>query len=640
MKPLHSLLVRICTATILGLCVLLSAHSAPERMAAQADVDKLQDQVHALDKDVGVFSAKLDAQDKRIQDIQSITASQANHIGMVANHTTTLGNWIAWVGALITLTVFIGGLISFRFKDKAIEEAKKAAKFEAEEWFENHSKELQNEIAELRKETSQAIAKIHEHEAGVGNKARDAEKRIEDMTPKVFNKSKASELPQEDRAVLNTTNEALKQKPEAEFTAEDYFARGLAEYANERFESALTAFEQSLEHLSQAEPAIKQVMFLFAKGVTLGALNRPDDEIAVYNLIDQRYSADTATTIREKVAKTLVNKGVALRKLNRSDDAIAVFDLIDQRYSADTATTIRKQVANALFNKGITLGTLNRPDDEIAVYDLIDQRYSAHTSTTIREKVATALFNKGVTLGTLNRPDDEIAVYNLIDQRYSADTATTIREKVAKALGGKGVRLGTLNRPDDAIAVFDLIDQRYGADTTPLIREQVAKALLNKGVTLRKLTCSDDAIAVFDLIDQRYSADTVTTVREQVANALNGKGFCLLMKAKQHWTSVESRTHQLGQALVCLERALTQCNAEDKAMIYGNIGYAQFLQGNTHEAETRTRECLRLGRERMLQAQRADAQQHRVEPEDTQYEALLERLWHELDNATPSEAAT
>lgn len=504
MNSLHSLFARICIATVLGACVLLSANSAPDRATVQADVGKLQDQVHALDKDVSVFNAKLDAQDKRIQDIQSITASQANHIGMVANQTTNLGNYISITNIAVAILAFAAGLITYL---SATSKAKQEARDASTQWLKENAKALQDEIAEIKKQASQAHKEIETIKENVKKIARDA---IHVIAKKVLAAETTSELTPNERADLQTIFEALKHKPEADFTANNYFARGLAEYDNQHFESALAAFEQAQKLISETAPTIEQLEYLFAKGVTLSRLNRNEDALAIYDLIDQRYSTDTTIAIREEVTRVLFNKGVTLNRLKRNDDAIAVYDLIDQRYSTDTTPAIRALVAIALVNKGITLRTLNRSDDAIAVYDLIEKRYST--------------------------------------------------------------------------------------DTTPAIREHVAKALINKG-------------------------------------------FHLLTKAKQQWTDTEQRKHNLDQALISLGRALTQCNTNDKSIVHGNKGYVLFLQGNFCEAEVDTRTCMQLGGEKSLEAQRADAQQNRIEPEDTQYEAMLTRLWNELNGDSSNKAS-
>ena len=106
------------------------------------------------------------------------------------------------------------------------------------------------------------------------------------------------------------------------------------------------------------------------------------------------------------------------------------------------------------------------------------------------------------------------------------------------------------------------------------------------------------------------------------------------MLSKQQWTNLENRVSNLNEALVKLERSLRICKAEDTAMVQGNVGYCHFLLGNKELAETHTLICLKLGDEESLKAQHADTKLHRIEPQDTEYEALLEACWQKLHPKT------
>jgi TolA-binding protein len=250
------------------------------------------------------------------------------------------------------------------------------------------------------------------------------------------------------------------------------------------------------------------------------------------------------------------------------------------------------------------------------------------------EEFAKVLLGKALSLAKLDKSEEAIAVYEQIYQRYRKDNAPAMREIVATALFNKGVRLGALGKSEEAIAVYDLIDQRYRSDDAPAIREQVCKALVNQAVRLGALGKSEEAIAVYDQIDQRYRSDDTPAMRELVAKGLNGGAFRKIVLSKQQWTNLGNRTSYLKEALIKLERSLKICNAEDTALVQGNYGYALFLFGNKESAETHTLICLQLGGDKLLEAQRADAKMYRLEPEDTEYEALLEACWQKLNPKT------
>ena len=79
--------------------------------------------------------------------------------------------------------------------------------------------------------------------------------------------------------------------------------------------------------------------------------------------------------MREQVATALFNKGVTLGQLDRSEEEIGVYDQVVERYGEATEQALRERVASALVNKGITLGQLNRSEEEIGVYDQVIERY-------------------------------------------------------------------------------------------------------------------------------------------------------------------------------------------------------------------------------------------------------------------------
>ena len=138
---------------------------AADKPAVQADLEKLQEQVRTIDKDLSinkeVSSVKLDAQDKRLGDIALSTAQQANHLAAISNQTTTVGNYIAITSALITVLVLGAGFITyFSAATRAEKEARKAS----EGWFRENAAALQAEIQSLRIQKQNASAEIETHE--------------------------------------------------------------------------------------------------------------------------------------------------------------------------------------------------------------------------------------------------------------------------------------------------------------------------------------------------------------------------------------------------------------------------------------------------------------------------------------------
>jgi len=79
--------------------------------------------------------------------------------------------------------------------------------------------------------------------------------------------------------------------------------------------------------------------------------------------------------MREAIARALFNVGLRLGALNRSEEEIAVYDELVAHFGSASAPGLRVLVARALVNKGLRLGALNRGDAAIAVYDEVVARF-------------------------------------------------------------------------------------------------------------------------------------------------------------------------------------------------------------------------------------------------------------------------
>ncbi|MHB8268463.1 DUF4062 domain-containing protein [Bradyrhizobium sp.] len=253
-----------------------------------------------------------------------------------------------------------------------------------------------------------------------------------------------------------------------------------------------------------------------ARGVAKYHSNDWTGAIDSFNNIIDRLAGIRDLEGKQVVASSLVNKGITLGALERGDEAIAVYEDIIRRYGTESDLALREQVAHSLVNKGITLGVLGRRVEEIAAYDDVVNRFEGAVELALREPVANALVNKAITLGDLGHPKDAIEAYDDVVGRFGMSREPTLLEQVSTALVNKGIRLGTLGRDEEAIAVYDDIVSRFGGANELALREQVAKALLYKAFRLLALTRGDEAMAVLDEVVGRFGAAREPSLRGTV----------------------------------------------------------------------------------------------------------------------------
>jgi hypothetical protein len=161
------------------------------------------------------------------------------------------------------------------------------------------------------------------------------------------------------------------------------------------------------------------------------------------------------------------------------------------------------------------------------------------------------------------------------------------------------------------------------------MRAKVAASMVAKAGFLKVY---EEKVSVLDAVERRYSNDASSLVAEQLSKARNSLGFANILRAKEFWKDKTLRDKLLRSAIVTLDRAASlrskSANKDDLSVsIFGNLGYALFLLSRVNEAALWTSRCLNQGGNEALEGQRGDAKLFRVEPQDTRYEAMLNKLW-------------
>ena len=328
---------------------LLSIAFAADKPVTQADFNDLQKQVQNIDKELAVLKETTAG----LKDRQSeITSGQANSLAAIANQTTTVGNYIALTSVLVTLLVFSAGSITyFSAVRKAKEEAQEASK----KWFYENSAELKKQTAELQAEAHLASESIRANKVRVESDTNLFKISLQESNEMLFDLGKsglgdkfASNVNQKAVDKVNKASDALKTRPESEFTDDDFYVRGLANYANNDYQPALQAFKNAYLALNSKVLVSKRAQYLLAQGKAQVELGEPEQAVAIFDDIDRRFGDEIEPGVRETVAATLLRKSIALHFLGKFDKATAAFDELDRRFSSDTTLGVRQVVCKAL----------------------------------------------------------------------------------------------------------------------------------------------------------------------------------------------------------------------------------------------------------------------------------------------------
>jgi tetratricopeptide (TPR) repeat protein len=147
----------------------------------------------------------------------------------------------------------------------------------------------------------------------------------------------------------------------------DSFEKGLAALNEDHFQQAIELFTQAISDIADAFNYRAHASYY---------LGRYENALRDF---------DTFLELRPDDAVGMFNKGVTLGALNRNEEAIAVYDQLIERFGGAGEAALREQVAKALLNKGVRLGALNRSEESIAVYDQLIERFGGAGEAALRE---------------------------------------------------------------------------------------------------------------------------------------------------------------------------------------------------------------------------------------------------------------
>ncbi|WP_419812350.1 hypothetical protein [Bacterioplanoides sp.] len=402
------------------------SRSATDSIEQNKEIELLKQQLNQLTQSVnlqhGKLSNQVDQYEGRISDIGA----------SVDKYTTVLG-WFGIVAGILSVVITgITLIFSSQSKKLAVESAKEQLEIYSEEIKSDLSEQLKNEI-NLHRE------KWEEH---ITNLLMDSEKRIEDLEQKIkkilneshdylerikklAQKAIEKELTEEEKEEYQISTFKLRQKPESEFTPDDWYQLGVDEYTRNNYPKAMEYFELSERHIDAKD--IDVASSLFAKALCLNLDGRLDEEVSIYDNLITRFESSEISELQELVGLALYNKSNILDQKKRPNEALAVYDDLIARFLSSDQLKLQETVAMALYNKSIILGEERRLDEAAATYDYLITRFEKKKLPGIKKAIEGAIINRAE-LSILREPKNrsERRINNALDSLDSSVLASSI----------------------------------------------------------------------------------------------------------------------------------------------------------------------------------------------------------------------
>lgn len=356
-----------------------------------ADIKALREQVEKLSegqREIPLLRYEVTGQDKRLSDT-------INRIGDV-------NTWLTIFG--IVFAVFVAGVGIFAFVQAA-----RRAKDEARDWLKENDQNLRQQITEMKAEADGIKAQMTalaqgikdeaaRHSANMGDAAQEVQV-LSQRTKEILASTIKTGRPM-DSAVqqeLHQADDHTRDKPESQYTAEDWNIRAHNAYVSGALDKA-AMFWGNIAETPNATP-IQIAQALFNKGVTLNQLGRWDEGVAAYDEIWQRFSMSSDPELCEQTIIAQSNKGVVQGRRGQHENAIATFDTIEQHFGAKTAPRLQNAIANTICNRGWAKYRLGDDDGFLRDSETARNRLSNHEA---------ALCNRAFALLLIGHPHPDV----------------------------------------------------------------------------------------------------------------------------------------------------------------------------------------------------------------------------------------
>ena len=198
----------------------------------------------------------------------------------------------------------------------------------------------------------------------------------------------------------------------------------------------------------------------------------------------QKFRGHRAPTVRDSIAKALVNRGNILAHLERDEEAIRALDEAVDMFGPIDSSEFRTVMATALLNKSFILARLGRTKDAIEVCGQLIEWCPGDSSGPVAAQVATALFNCGILSGKMDRAKDALAAYDELQNRFGSSESLDVLVPVVGGQVNKAATLFSIQRQDEALQVCEEIWDRFGNHESPRVLHPAWSAMTIKTAIL------------------------------------------------------------------------------------------------------------------------------------------------------------
>lgn len=375
-------------------------------------------------------------------------------------------------------------ITSFVAYFSANQKAKDTAKEITEKWFLQNTEVLSNRIGKL----NQRIEKV---EQLANTKEREIEDTVErskeiiesysntyieyvdEMHPGKNPKPTKTQL----AAFLKLETE-LQNKPENEYTLEDWVNRAYAALANEKLELAAKFFESAEK--SNEVTLVQKAQFKMNRAYIFTSLNRHIEAIATYDELLSLYENNPQPELEKGIAVAFYGKGDVLLKLEgKEEETILAYSKFLDRYEESYDPQLQELIADSIHNKVFIFKKLGNIKEALTANERIVNRFVDSLNPRIQKITIEALFNKGLFLNELGEYRAAIEAFDIFLKRYERSVELEILIFVGLALFGKSFALNKLEEYPAAQAAYEKFLERFENSRNLRLQEVVAKALNN-----------------------------------------------------------------------------------------------------------------------------------------------------------------